>query len=131
MKAFVSILFFTAMLFSSCGTSQSKESKIETDLSTDQSEETSDFKEAKNCDEFIDQYEEWTDDYIKLLESYMKNPMDAALSQKFMEQGEKAAFWMNQWTSKLVSCASQDKYQKRFDEISEKVEKKLKEMGLE
>ena len=131
MKAFISIFFFTAMLFSSCGTSQSKESKNETDQIIDQPEETNDFKEAKNCDEFIDQYEEWTDDYLKLLDSYMKNPMDATLSQKFIEQGEKASFWMNQWNGKLISCASQDKYQKRFDEISAKVEKKLEEMGIE
>ncbi|MCD4664300.1 MAG: hypothetical protein K8R68_03445, partial [Bacteroidales bacterium] len=76
-------------------------------------------------------YEEWSDDYIELLEKYMKNPMDATLSQKFMEQAEKAAFWMNQWNSKLIYCASHEKYQKRFDEISEKTEKKLKELGIE
>ena len=133
MKTFLSILFFTTMLLTSCGNSQSKEEKEKnkTDLLIDQSEETNDLEEAKNCDEFIDQYEKWTDDYIKLLDSYIKNPMDATLLQKFMEQGQKASFWMNQWNGKLASCASQDKYQKRFDEISEKVEKKLKELGIE
>ena len=130
MKTLMPILFCSVMLFSSCGGKQAAKGGEDSAVKDTEvvSEELS---EAKDCDEFVDQYDKWMDDYLKMIDKYMKNPMDAALSQKFMEQGEKAAFWMNQWTSKLVSCASQDKYQKRFDEISEKVEKKLKEMGLE
>jgi hypothetical protein len=135
MKTFMSIIFFTAMLLTSCGNSQSKEEKEEstneTDLILDQSAETSDLKEAKNCDEFIDQYEEWMDNYIILIDKYLKNPMDATLSQDYMKQAQKGIVWMNQWNSKLTYCASKEKYQKRFDEISEKAEKKLKEMGIE
>ncbi|MCK4466373.1 MAG: hypothetical protein KAU83_11745 [Bacteroidales bacterium] len=135
MKTFMSIIFFTAMLLTSCGISQSKEEKEEstneTDLILDQSAETSDLKEAKNCDEFIDQYEEWMDNYIILIDKYLKNPMDATLSQDYMKQAQKGIVWMNQWNSKLTYCASKEKYQKRFDEISEKAEKKLKEMGIE
>ncbi len=131
----MSIIFFTAMLLTSCGNSQSKEEKEEstneTDLILDQSAETSDLKEAKNCDEFIDQYEEWMDNYIILIDKYLKNPMDATLSQDYMKQAQKGIVWMNQWNSKLTYCASKEKYQKRFDEISEKAEKKLKEMGIE
>lgn len=133
MKTMISILFCSALLFSSCGSNQSAEEQNE--KSVDSTEKTStqslEMEEAKNCDEFIDQYEEWSDDYIELLEKYMKNPMDASLSQEFMEQAEKAAFWMNQWNSKLVYCASKEKYQKRFDEITDRADKKLKELGIE
>lgn len=133
MKTMITILFCSALLFSSCGSNQSVEEQNE--KSVDSTEKTStqslEMDEAKNCDEFIDQYEEWSDDYIELLEKYMKNPMDASLSQEFMEQAEKAAFWMNQWNSKLVYCASKDEYQKRFDEITDRADKKLKELGIE
>lgn len=136
MKTFISIIFCAALLFTSCSSNQSTEEQTEksvdsTDIFSGQSLESGDLEEAKNCDEFIDQYEEWSDDYIELLEKYMKNPMDATLSKKFMEQAEKATFWMNQWNSKLIYCASQEKYQKRFDEITDRADKKLKELGIE
>lgn len=136
MKTITLIIFCLSLLFTSCSSNQSTEEKNEksvdsTAVLSNQPDESGDLEEAKNCDEFIDQYEEWSDDYIELLEKYMKNPMDATLSKKFMEQSEKATFWMNQWNSKLVECASQEKYQKRFDEISERADKKLKELGIE
>lgn len=133
MRTIISILFISAFLFASCGSNQSAEEQNESSVeSTEEvSSESEDLEEAKNCEEFIDQYEEWSDDYIELLEKYMKNPTDASLSQKFMEQAEKATFWMEQWNSKLIYCASQEKYQKRFDEISERADKKLKELGIE
>lgn len=94
-------------------------------------EESSEFAEAKNCDEFIDQYEEWMDNYIDLLDKYMKNPMDATLMEDYMKVAEEGTNWMTQWTTKLMPCAAKEKYQKRFDEISERADKKLAEMGIE
>ena len=132
MKTFIPILFCTALLFTSCGNNRSKDGSA--NKSTELSEETMDSKksgEAKDCDEFIDQYEKWMDDYIKMIDKYMKNPMDATLSSEYMKLAQEGMSWMNQWNSKLYYCASKEKYQKRFDEISEKAEKKLKEMGIE
>lgn len=128
------IVVCLAILFASCGNSQSKNEEKSDDVieeSINEAIESGDLKEAQNCDEFIDQYEEWMDDYLVLLEKYMKNPMDATLSSEFMEQAQKGAFWMEQWSTKLVRCASKEKYQKRFEEISERAEKKLEEMGIE
>ena len=65
------------------------------------------------------------------MSKYMKNPMDAALSEEYMKLAQEGMSWMNQWNSKLIYCASVDKYEKRFEEISEKAEKKLEEMGIE
>ena len=127
MKTFISVIFCAAILFTSCGNNQSKG---ENEESTDNLE-TGDFKEAKDCDEFIDQYEKWMDDYIVLIEKYMKNPMDATLSQEYIKVAQEGVGWMTQWSSNLAYCAAKDKYQKRFDEITEKAEEKLKEMGIE
>jgi len=120
------------MIFSSCGGSQSAEDKIE-ELNEAMGEaiENSDFKVAKDCDEFIDQYEKWMDDYIKVIDKYMKDPMDATVAEEFQKVAMEGVNWMTQWTSNLTYCASEEKYQKRFEEISDKADKKLKEMGIE
>jgi hypothetical protein len=62
---------------------------------------------------------------------YMKKPMDPKLMEQYMQVAQEGMNWVTQWNSKLYYCASKEKYQKRFDEISEKAEKKLKELGLE
>ena len=132
MKIFVSIIFCVAMLLTSCGNNQSKKESVnDTDELTNKSLKSDNFEGAKDCDEFIDQYEKWMNDYIKLIEKYMKNPMDAELMEEYMKVAQESMNWMNQWNSKLSYCASKKKYEKRFNEITEKAEKKLKEMGIE
>ena len=132
MKTFISIMFLASILFMSCGNNQSKNESDKS--STELSEEKTDTKqigEAKDCDEFIDQYEKWMDDYIKMIDKYMKNPMDATLLNEYMKLAQEGMTWMTQWNGKLSYCASKEKYQERFDEITEKAEKKLKELGIE
>jgi hypothetical protein len=130
MKTFISILLFASLLFSACGNSESKD-QDKTDSTEISDEDPTKVGEAKDCDEFIDQYEEWMDNYIVMIEKYMKNPADATLLNEYMKLAQEGMTWMNQWNSKLFYCASQDKYQERFDEISEKADKKMKELGIE
>lgn len=134
MKTVISLFLFTSLLFASCGNSPSDKKEKSTNASEQPSEESassSDLKKANSCDEYLDQYEKWTDDYFKLVDKYMKNPMDASLSEDFMKMVQEGSLWLERWSSDLVDCASKEKYQKRFDEISEKVEKKLEELGIE
>ena len=132
MKTFVSIIFCFAMLLTSCSNNQSKkESASDTDELTTKSLKSDEFKGAKDCDEFIDQYEKWMNDYIKLIEKYMKNPMDAVLMEEYMKVAQESSEWMSQWTSKLAYCSSKKKYEKRFNEITEKAEKQLEKLGIE
>jgi Family of unknown function (DUF6591) len=132
MRTFVSILFFASLFFISCSNNQSKKEpdKNSTELLEGDSD-SKDIGEAKDCEEFIDQYEKWMDDYIKMIEKYMKNPTDATLLNEYLKLAQEGSSWMTQWNSKLYYCASKEKYQKRFDEITEKAEKKLKELGIE
>jgi len=134
MKTIMSIFVFVGLLLSSCGNDNQK-SKEKYDNAAEETINAADssvnMEETKDCDEFIDQYEKWTNDYIVLLGKYMKNPMDATLSNEFMTQGQKASFWITQWNGKLLHCTSHEKYQKRFEKISAKAEKKMKELGIE
>ena len=131
MRTFISFIIITSMLFTSCGNNQSKDKEKAKEATEQSTSESDDFKKSKDCDEFLDQYEEWMDNYIVTIEKYMKNPMDAALAQEFQKVGQEGANWMTQWNSKLVYCSSVEKYQKRIDEITEKADKKLKEMGID
>lgn len=91
--------------------------------------EASDVEPAKNCEEFVDQYEAWMDDYLGLMEKYQKNPMDAALSAEYLKVSQEAIGWMSQWNGPLITCAGQEKYEKRFDEITARADKKMEELG--
>ncbi len=131
MKRLIFLSFVFVFFLNSCGNKSAKnESANESANSVEEKTDTVNLKKADNCDEFIDQYEKWMADYLKLLEKYMKNPMDAALSQQYMNLAQEAMNWYEQW-GKLATCVANDKYQKRFDEISEKAEKKMKELGLD
>ena len=131
MKSYILIIFCSALLFTSCGNTESKADKQKADEEIVKSDDDKDFKEAKTCDEFIDQYEEWMDNYLVLLEKYMNNPMDSKLMEEYMKLAEESVSWMEQWSGKLAVCASRDKYEKRFNEITEKAEKKMEELGIE
>lgn len=131
MKSINYFLIFLLITLFACGGNKSQNENKEKSEIKKESIDDSSLKEAKDCDEFIDQYEKWMDDYIVLLEKYMKNPMDPKLMEQYMKVTQESMNWLNQWNSKLAFCGAREKYQKRFDEISEKAEKKLKELGLE
>ena len=134
MKKIISLFLFTSLLFASCGNNPSNEKEKSTNASEQLSDELSksgDIENPNSCEEYLDQYEKWTEDYFKLVEKYMKNPMDASLSGEFMKQAQEGSLWLDGWSSELADCASNEKYQKRYDEISEKVEKKLEELGID
>jgi len=134
MKKIIPLFLFTSLLFASCGNNPSNEKEKSTNASEQLSDELSksgDIENPNSCEEYLDQYEKWTEDYFKLVEKYMKNPMDASLSGEFMKQAQEGSLWLDGWSSELADCASNEKYQKRYDEISEKVEKKLEELGID
>jgi hypothetical protein len=136
MKIRIFLFVFAAVIMTSCGGNKSSEKEPEEILNEleesleDSFEQGADVKKFKDCDEFLDGYEKWVDAYVVFLEQYLKNPTDADLLQKYMKIMGEAAQWTTDWTN-LISCAQEEKYQKRFDEISEKTEKKMKELGLD
>jgi hypothetical protein len=135
MKNLLSLFICLVMLTTACGNqnkeTQSQESEVKEKMESLEDMRSDDFKAAKDCEEFIDQYEQCMDNYIALLERYMNNPADAALAQEHMKVSQEAMNWVSQWNTHLAQCASNEKYEKRFNEISERAEKKLNEMGLE
>ncbi|UCH14386.1 MAG: hypothetical protein JSV22_00095 [Bacteroidales bacterium] len=135
MKKLLGLLFIASLLiFFSCGR---EKSGSEEESSKESSEETKSKKKKggdaeliSNCEDFLDRYEEWVDLYIAALKAYKENPMDAEAMQKYSESMSEAAVWAQDWT-KLHTCAMKEKYQKRFEEIADKANKAIEDMGFE
>lgn len=125
------VLMMLSFFLFSCGGSTEKTGEATNDeTSTEQSNENASGDVANNCDEFLDNYEEWVDDYLAVLEVWKEDPTNVANSQEMAELAQTYGTWMQEWTQ-YASCAAQEKYQKRFEEIGDKVDKKLEELGLE
>ena len=61
---------------------------------------------------------------------FSKNPMDMELANKYMKLATEGMDWATRW-SNYYGCAAKEKYNKRFEEIAEKTDKKMKELGLD
>ncbi|RNC89333.1 MAG: hypothetical protein ED555_07480 [Allomuricauda sp.] len=85
---------------------------------------------AKDCDDFIDQYEAWSQEYVAFLSKYKDDPMKAVTSKEYQEMMQRASSWSQQWLSISVSCAQNSKYEERMQEITDKVEQKIAELGF-
>lgn len=125
-----SITLLLALFLFACGNSTKNSVETENkDESTVTKSEKIKSDKAMNCDDFIKRYDEWTDAYLDVLEKYMKNPLDATMSEKYMKLAEESMNWYQQW-EKLMVCSTKEKYQKKFDAIAEKVDKRMEELGL-
>ena len=122
-------LLLISILFA-CGSGQTdKKSEARSEQEILNSDDSN--NKIVDCDDFLDRYEKWIDNYLVLMEKHVKNPTDAKLGQEFMKVAQEASTWTQQWTSNFYVCVTQDKYQKRFEKISDKANKKMKELGLE
>ncbi|MDA3954705.1 MAG: hypothetical protein PF485_13735 [Bacteroidales bacterium] len=114
------IVLISILGFTSCGSrTEKKDSNQKEELSGN----------INDCDEFLLHYEKWIDEYLEIIDSYFKNPTDETMTARYMELMQEGMEWSTKWVA-LVDCADDEKYEKRFEEISKKVENKLKDMGL-
>lgn len=133
MKSWV-ILLVVLLSISSCKKkTESESSPDETRVTLSSDAESSDEKsseEIKDCDDFIDQYEEWSEDYITFLSKYKDNPTKAFTSPEYSEMMQKASSWSQQWLTLSVSCAQNSSYEEKVKEIADNMDEKIKELGF-
>lgn len=55
------------------------------------SDETPTVASSKDCDEFIKDYEEYVESYVKVLKKYKANPTDMTIVSEYTEMAQKAA----------------------------------------
>jgi len=130
-KLFYAFIMLSFFLFSCGGSSEQATDDGEEAVQTEESDDASDGGDLaiKDCDDFLDKYDEWTDDYLKVLKAYFEDPTNLVISEEYRELTESMTTWYTDWTS-YAQCAAQEKYQKRFDEIGEKIDKGLEEIGI-
>ncbi len=137
MKIFIKILLCTSLVLSISCKKKLKASENEDDIivemksEADTKSKSAELKTVKDCDEFIDQYEAWMEDYFELMEKYKENPVDLIGDPEYSKMAIQAMDWGSKWSIKLAtSCAANPQYEKRIKEIQEKMEKKMKKIGL-
>lgn len=108
-------------------TEEIQEAASSSDEETDK-KASSDLKNL-SCDEFLDKYEKWVNEFLEYAAKAKENPMDTKLLTEYSKKAQEASEWVMNWTS-LVKCADDEKYEKRFQEISDNAEKKIEELGL-
>ncbi|MGD1945738.1 MAG: hypothetical protein ACFB0A_05650 [Croceivirga sp.] len=86
--------------------------------------------EMTNCDDFINKFEEWSERYIAFMAKYKGNPMKAVTSPEYSEMMGKASSWSQEWLSISASCGQNSSYEERVEEISNRMEKKIEELGF-
>ena len=126
------LLILCCLLFLcfSCNKKQSKSD--EANASTDNIVDTVKQKDPKNkdCDDFLDQYEKWMDDLVTLMGNYKDNPVGLATSPEYINTMSEGITWATDWMQQPMTCVNSKTYQKRFEAIQSKAEKKMEELGL-
>ena len=106
-----SIVFvvFAAMLYA-CGSSPKSSENTDEQL-TEQEEAIKKAASEKidDCDKFLDEYETWVDNYLKLMEKYKKNPMDATTMQEYLKVAQEGTKWRTKWKNKHIDCKRKKK----------------------
>jgi hypothetical protein len=121
MKKILYVLFlFSVVGFISCGSGAQK--KMDEKLIDESGA-------IKDCDDFLEMYEEWGDKYIKVIDEYITNPSDDKIATQYMEFIQEAMNWSSKWVT-LSICADNEEYSERFEEVANEIEKKLHEIGL-
>ncbi len=123
------------LCLNSCKQKKENETSSETDAIPFSETETTENGEGgdekiKDCDDFIDQYEEWSEEYIAFMTKYKDNPVKAVTSPEYSEMMLKASSWSQEWLSISVSCAQNSSYQERVEEIADRMDQKIEELGF-
>lgn len=87
-------------------------------------------EEIEDCEDFLEQYEDWAEDYARFMEKYKDNPGQAYGNQEFIKMLSSATTWTTEWATIVTSCAANPSYEKRMEKITEKMEEKMKELGF-
>lgn len=114
-----------AISFAGCGPNAEDIAKMERDANI---ELDSMFKVAEddmqskpvssgNCDEFLNGYEEYMDQYIAILKRQKANPTDMSILSEYTTMAAKAG----EWTTKTKDCATDPKFATKYTEIAAKM----------
>ncbi len=132
MKLKTAVLVLSVLLATmSCrkNTQESMENTTTTEVEKEDKVSDND-KRIKDCDDFLDTYESWTNELIELMAKHKDDPVTLATSPEYMNTMLEGVSFVQDWETIAYSCASNDTYSKRMEAIQQRLENKQKELGL-
>ncbi len=133
MKLKITIVLCALLVISACRKkpSDTEDNDSITSTNTEQRTETStSSKNIKDCDDFLDTYETWTNDILTLMGKYKDDPVGLAASPEYINTMTEGMSFIQDWNTIALSCGTDDSYEKRMKEIQQKMEDKQKELGF-
>ncbi len=135
-KALLSCIVLMLLLNSACKKKQKSEDSEETITIEMKSEEVtkSDLvteEKSGDCDDFVDDYEAWMEEYVALLGKHKDNPAALVSSAEYSSMTMEMINWTSKWSELAVDCATNPEYEKRINEIQEKMEKEMEALGYQ
>lgn len=92
------------------------EEKFDSDSSS--SSESNDLSSSSgDCDEFLEGYEEFMDNYVAILKKYKNNPSDMSILSDYTSLTSEA----QEWATKTAECANDPKYASKLSAIQMKI----------
>ncbi len=121
------ILFFASLFFLvSCGNNPGRSQNDTNDSEGIETEQESTISATAGCDEFLDDYENWVNEVVEVLNKAKEDPSNEQNTQKVTEATMKLQEWSQKWIQ-LYDCAGNEKFEKRMEELQEKVEQALQD----
>ena len=93
------------------------EEKIESASSSSNVESSEVSSSSGDCDDFLEGYEKFMDDYIAILKKYKNDPTDASVLSEYTSIMSEAS----KWSSKTADCAADSKFASKFAAIQMKI----------
>ncbi|MBN1926140.1 MAG: hypothetical protein JW798_09915 [Prolixibacteraceae bacterium] len=109
----ITVLFF----FVSCGSGKKKNQ----DNNNEDAKTESNAKPGNSCEAFLDDYEKWVDEVVKIYKKVQENPMDVQNTQDLMTATQKMSEYSEKWQA-LYDCSNDEKYAKRMEKLQKRVD---------
>lgn len=95
MKKFLALILSMVMVLSffACGETTGNKPVTNTNSVTERSETTS--NSEKEWKKFLNDYEDWVDDYVAILKKYQNNPTDMSILSDYADMMTELADWQS------------------------------------
>ena len=128
MKSKIIFIICLCFLISAC--KDEKKADIKSENSNEIVLENTNSEPIKDCEDFLNTYDTWTNELIELMAKHKDDPVTLATSPEYVNTMMKGVNFIQDWETISFSCATNANYSKRMKEIQNKLNEKQKELGL-
>jgi hypothetical protein len=74
-----------------------------------------------SCDDFLNEYEQFTNDYLNAVRQYSNDPTNASLLSAVTDYSQKTQTWVSRWTTISQDCASDPSFAQKYLDITNRI----------